>query len=99
MIWFNGIGEDGHETFVFEQSHTISSYDRKNEQGQYFSFCKTARKPYDTAVVACLIILKHYFGDDLVVRSDGNPKEWAEGLQAVQDYLGYGEIPHTISDK
>lgn len=99
VIWFNGIGDDGHETFVIEQSLTLGEHDHKDEQGRYFSFCKTARKPYDTAVVACLIILHHYFGDEIVIRSDGRPKEWEEGLQAVKDYLGYGEIPNTISEK
>ncbi len=95
-VWFNGIGEDGHETFVIEQSFTTSKYDSKNEKEQYFSCCKTARKPYDIAVVACLIIFKHYFGDDFSVSSDGRKVNWKEGLEAVQKHLGYGEIPENI---
>ena len=41
-IAFNGIGKDDldHETFV------INRYKKDNE----FTFCKTARKPYDIAV-------------------------------------------------
>ncbi len=100
LIWFNGIGDDGHETFVIEQTYPVDKADYVQWHGEkIFQFCKTARKPYDTAVVACLVILHHYFGDDIIIRSDGRPKEWEEGLQAVKDYLGYGEIPKTISEK
>ncbi len=41
-ISFNGLGANAHETFWL----AINSID--------FNFCKTARKPYDAAVVACL---------------------------------------------
>ncbi len=48
-VRFNGVGDLGHETFYF------SHQDRTD-----FEFCKTARKPYDTAVCACLLVLEHY---------------------------------------
>ena len=38
----NGIGDDGHETFGLSKKATD------------FAFCKTARKPYDSVVVALL---------------------------------------------
>lgn len=41
-ICFNGYGDEGHETFQIR---------KKGDN----AFCKTARKPYDAAVVACLI--------------------------------------------
>lgn len=81
LIRFNGVGDDGHETFYVQRICTES-----------FQFCKTARKEYDTVVVACLIVLKHYFGDDIVISSDGDVKDWQLGLNACQKCLGYGKI-------
>lgn len=46
VVRFNGVGEDGHETFLFVK------------EGQW-AFCKTVRKPYDEIVVACLILAEH----------------------------------------
>ena len=43
-IRFNGIGNEGHETFWLENTP------------EEFSFCKTARKPYDLAVCSVLIL-------------------------------------------
>lgn len=85
-------GDEGHETFVIAQVHN-DRFPQQDEEGRYFAFCKTARKEYDHAVTACLIVLKHYFENDLVVKSDGYPDEWHGGLHAVQECLGYGEIP------
>ena len=58
LVRFNGIEEDGHETFYISSGF---------EDG--FNFCKTARKDYDTAVCECLLILKHFLNAD--VSSDG----------------------------
>lgn len=44
LIRFNGKGDEGHETFYLDLSG-------KHEG---FKFCKTARKPYDDAVVEVL---------------------------------------------
>ena len=89
-IRFNGIGEDGHETFLitkkkrakadYEEQH---AYDKKGA----FNFCKTAHKPYDKYVVAVLcaiynmkIKLDEEKPPVLYIRSDGNTKDWTEGL-------------------
>ena len=57
MVYFNGKGELGHETFMI-----------KRIPNQNSDFCKTARKPYDLLVVACLIaayqILDYRFCSD-----------------------------------
>lgn len=58
-IQFNGIEDDGHETFLFDTDHDD------------FTFCKTARKYYDKAVCECLLILKYYLKDNLELTSDG----------------------------
>ncbi len=48
FVAFNGNEDLSHETFAIERE-VVSD----------FIFCKTARKPYDVAVVACLIEAKH----------------------------------------
>ena len=71
-VSFNGFGDDSHETF-----HVTP-----NNVG--FNFCKTAEKPYDSVVVACLIALGRAYGDSVEIRSDGNHSDWAEGSYLYQ---------------
>jgi hypothetical protein len=73
FIAFNGVGELSHETFLFPGvSPPPYSPD--------FAFCKTDRKPYDTIVVACLLVAKHHLGAAIEVRSDGDwGDEWLNG--------------------
>ena len=67
-ISFNGVGEDAHETFVLTPKETG------------FTFCKTARKPYDTLVVAILCLADLTFPGLLSISSDGDSGDWEEGL-------------------
>lgn len=60
LVRFNGVDDDGHETFYFERSGS-------------WAFCKTACKPYDTLVVACLILAENHFG--LQWSSDGRDED------------------------
>jgi hypothetical protein len=55
---FNGIGEDGYETFVVAND------------GSGFNFCKTANKHYDIVVCECLLVLKCYI-PHMYLGSDG----------------------------
>jgi len=81
QIRFNGIYEDGHETFCFQ----LGAND----------FCKTARKPYDLPVCEILLVLK-YFIPSMDLRSDGfsavNEKEldgvWDRALAYVEGLYG-----------
>ena len=73
LVRFNGIGEDGHETFLFQYPPDLTEkFIQKDEDGFVFSFCKTARKPYDIAVTKCLLILKEYLKGDMKLSSDGD---------------------------
>jgi len=65
-IRFNGVGEDGHETFLVS----------KNGTGR--GFCKTARNPYDEIVVAILMML-HGVNKKFTWSSDGDSSEHADG--------------------
>lgn len=78
FIRFNGVGDDGYETFWFDSTTTN------------FSFCKTARKPYDLVVCKVLWLLKKYFGDTLELSSDGERSgqfidgNWPEAIMHVE---------------
>jgi hypothetical protein len=50
-------------------------------------FCKTNRSSYDTAVVACLAVLKYRLGDNIQVNSDGSNSEWEDGLLLARSVL------------
>jgi stringent starvation protein B len=71
-VCFNGQGE--------------TCYIRNN--GSDFSFCKTARKPYDVVVTAVLAIFAHELGDAFSVSSDGEYEEWAPGVKLASKVLG-----------
>jgi len=77
IVCFNGKGELSHETFCVAKN------------GTDFEFCKTARKPYDLLVVACLIaawqILDYKFSSD-GFNSDGT----CDDLQPAIDF--YNEV-------
>jgi hypothetical protein len=90
-VRFNGVGEEGHETFIVLREYVPQDW-QKPERGLYFDFCKTARKPYDLAVCACLIAFARHFGESFPVGSDGDDDEenWPAARTACQAVLGYG---------
>lgn len=78
-IDFNGDetrGED-HEQFVIPRSGAVM-------QSTGFEFCKTASKPYDDVVTACLARLAEA---GLQVSSDGTEGEWKQGLDLASSVL------------
>jgi hypothetical protein len=95
QIRFNGIGNEGHETFMFINGES---------QGEFynptFSFCKTARKPYDVAVCEVLLVL-NAFCPNLSLGSDGfsgyleQPELDGAWPEAVQNVSQYGIKYHT----
>lgn len=84
-VRFNGVGGDGHETFLFDRI----AEDAREEDGRVFDFCKTAHKPYDVLVTAILVAAKKHFGDDIRVASDGDDGDWEEGFELAARLLGY----------
>ena len=75
-VWFNGYGPDSHETFNW----------KSDSSG--FGFTKTARKPYDAVVTACLIHLKDIYGDLVSIGSDGSWSEWSDGARLYRNATG-----------
>ena len=89
-IRFNGVHNDGHETFLLEREMEATS-GRRNHR---FACCKTARKPYDLLVCACLAVAAPYL---LRVSSDGSiDEEWVEPLAWASKVLNR---PVTIKFK
>lgn len=84
-VRFNGIGYDGHETFIWHGKTP-------------FEFCKTATKPYDKVVVAALTIIKHFHPIDFDWRSDGETGELTEGRELAFRYLdGVKDVDDLIN--
>lgn len=83
-INFNGKDDErdlGHEPFEFPRC-----------QPDEFTFCKTARKPYDLLVCATLIVVKKH-APAVKVSTDGDPEDWAPAVTLCQTVLGYGAFP------
>jgi len=91
-IQVNGSRENGHEDFVLGRDY------KSNIGADFGGFCKTANKPYDVVVVACLIVLKHHLGENIAVGSDGNRADFVAGLHLAQTVLQDNslQIPSTI---
>ena len=83
QICYNGIGNDGHETFrITKKKRAKADYEEQeayDRQGA-FEFCKTAQKPYDRYVVAVLCAIYRVQRDVMNISSDGNTADWTEGL-------------------
>lgn len=80
-LQFNGSRENAHEDFVLREHY------KQNLEERYGGFCKTAAKPYDVVVVACLCVLKHHLGAQIDVASDGNTADWNLGLELARRVL------------
>jgi hypothetical protein len=76
VVSFNGYGKDSHETF----------YMASGDQG--FNFCKTAGKPYDAVVTACLIHMKDVYRDLVEITSDGFWVDWRDGAKLYRNATG-----------
>jgi hypothetical protein len=90
--WRKPIGEISH----YDQ-YGKPVYNDKKEVGLYFEFCKTAYKPYDLAVIICLIIARHHLKEEIIVSSDGTVDQWKDGMLICQKILGYG-LDFTLKD-
>jgi len=74
LIRFNGVEDDGHETFYL------------TPVSDSFSFCKTARKPYDEIVVAVLGALAE-INPHFSWSSDGDAQDHIDGIALYQRAL------------
>ena len=79
-IWFNGY-PDPHETFCL---HSLGS--------NGFEFCKTAHKPYDLMVCACLIAYNFHSSETIDISSDGGWDDWQYAMEFVRRVLGADRV-------
>lgn len=84
QIRFNGVGDDGHETFIVSKKHSSD-----------FNFCKTAQKPYDEVVVAVLCAANSIAPSALDISSDGDAGCWKNGC-ALAAGFGIASIPKNV---
>jgi hypothetical protein len=90
----NGKADNAHEPFTMREHY------RQNFWGLWhgFEFCKTAQKPYDVVVTACLAVLKHRLGDLIDVSSDGRATDWIDGVKLARRITGL-KIKNPIDPK
>lgn len=84
----NGKGDEMHEDFIMREHFKQNFEDHTNPLVRSgWNFCKTARKPYDIVVTACLIVLEYRLPGNFSADSDGYTDDWAEGLELAQRIL------------
>lgn len=87
-------GPDGRGMPEFSQDHIFLNGDAPDFDHESFAiyrarsteFCKTARKPYDLVVTACLAYLAAYHGFE--VSSDGDAEDWVAGVRLADNAVG-----------
>ena len=81
IVCFNGTEENdlGHETFVVGKDKID------------WDFCKTAGKPYDLLVGACLVAAHEILG--YKVSSDGQGKDWRPIFDHYEKIIGKISVP------
>lgn len=90
-ICFNGcVGDE-------DLSHETFSIGILSNMKTGCNFCKTARKPYDKQVVACLYLLEKFFGDDVGVGSDGDNSD-SEIISFLKSYLRDNKLEILIKE-
>jgi len=75
-VSFNGRGDDG----SYETCRIAPGIEE-------FSFCKTARRPYDDVVVAALTLARHHL-PGFMWTSDGDVEEHADGRALAATIIG-----------
>jgi hypothetical protein len=95
-VAFNGFDEEAHETFAWDATVPAARDSAIDNKRMFFNFCKTARKPYDAVVVACLLLLKDCYGDAVDISSDGDWSEWQDGRALYQTVFGVEAVPPYV---
>ncbi len=91
VVSFNGnVGtDDNYDTFTITRD--IQDIGIPNMPAGY-SFCKTNRKPYDTAVVACLVFIHSMNPKLFKMVSSGNISNWHDGLHLCKAVSGLDNL-------
>lgn len=92
-----GFGSGSYETFSLER--ILPERGKNDENELIFDCCKTAFRPYDLVVTACLIIAKKHLGNKIIIKSDGEDKDWIDAKILCNNLLGYGMDFYYNGDK
>jgi len=98
MVELNGPDGKGYEPFRLTRVRLAKQGERVKDDGLWFDFCKTDRRPYDLLVAASLLVLKRHLGKGVRVMTDGKDSDWSTtgtgntpGPKTFcQKVLGYG---------
>ena len=85
-VSLNGWGDESCETFRWD-AEVPANPEWVDADDDYSWFVKTRLRPYDAVVVALLLRLKHYYGDHVVISSDGSWDEYPYDY-TYTDYRG-----------
>lgn len=67
------------------------------KNGSGFSFCKTARKPYDLVVASLLLLAHEHMPDTYNIRSDGDFNDWQDAMLLNAKLFGHGfKLPESV---
>ncbi len=84
-ISFNGPIPNNAESFSFYPF--LHRNERANEE--FFSYCRTDKKPYDLAVTATLLVAYHHAYPALDLSTTAGVADWMPAYFLVRDRLGY----------
>jgi hypothetical protein len=99
VIACNGIGEDGHETFLLVRDPASWAghwrFDNVAMRGYWDGFCKTNWKPYDLVACAILIRAHQHMPDAFVFNSDGDweDESWLGARDLIARVFGAEAAP------
>lgn len=84
-----GKGSGSYETVSIDRKMKLEKWEEPDGNGNYFNCCKTAYRPYDLAVTAVLLALKHH-SPTVTLSTDGEAKDWLDGRFLCQNLFCYG---------
>jgi len=88
---FNGKAPEDYETFSLPgkpMDVLKGDFVQKDKEGYVFNFCKTAQRPYDIYVTACLATMRNHLGKNFKISSDGGEEAFKEGQEFADQILG-----------
>lgn len=88
---FNGKAPKDYESFTLPgkpMDVLKGDFVQKDKDGYVFNFCKTAQRPYDIYVTACLATMRSHLGRDFKISSDGGEEAFKEGQEFADQILG-----------
>jgi hypothetical protein len=93
IVHFNAAAEDA-EDFQFPRKFPEWVRAKMPKQFQDAHFCKTAGKPFDEVVTACLIAARYWFPVEVLeISSDGEwPEDWAPGAALYAKVTGRAAV-------